>query len=171
MDGNSFVDLARKAINVFLEEKEIILPPNPLPEEMNKTNGVFVTLKRGATLRGCIGTILPTQPNLGAEIIFNAISAATRDPRFSPVKSGEINKLEIIVDLLTEPEQVFSMEAYDPNKQGVIVQQDEKRGLVLPETDDVDTSEQQVNLARQRAGIGPEDLVDLFIFDVTRYIG
>ncbi len=136
---------------------------------MKGAAGVFVTLKRGAVVRGSIGTVLPTQPNLYAEIIFNAISAATRDPRFSPVQLSETSKLKIIVDLLTEPEQILDIADQDPHKYGLIVQQGDKRGLVLPDSGEISTAEEQLELARQRAGITDQAVVDLFRFAVTRF--
>ncbi len=167
-----FVQLAKTAIGTYVRTGERIPPPqedNVLPE-MKKRAGVFVSLhtKDGA-LRGCIGTFQPTQDNLAQEIIQNAISAATRDPRFPPVGTDELDDLEISVDVLTPPEPVNSMDELDAKKYGVIVKSGWRRGLLLPALDGVDTPSQQVDICRRKAGIGPDEPVELYRFQVERY--
>ena len=67
--------------------------------------GCFVSIKtHEGDLRGCIGTIDPVKDSLAEEIIANAISAATRDPRFPPVRADELPNLKYSVDVLSAPE-------------------------------------------------------------------
>ena len=99
---------------------------------MEQQAGVFVSLHKSGALRGCIGTIEPAQPNVAQEIIHNAISAATRDPRFPPVRPDELNDLEISTDVLGEPEMITSLDELDPKRYGVIVEKGYRRGLLLP---------------------------------------
>ena len=139
--------------------------------EMKKRAGTFVSIHKHGMLRGCIGTIEPTQPNVALEVIQNAISAATRDPRFPPITPDELDDLDIKVDVLSEPEPVKSLEELDPKRYGVIVKsaRDWRRGLLLPDLEGVDTVEYQVDIARRKAGIRPDEPIELYCFEVVRY--
>ncbi|MFN2291370.1 MAG: AmmeMemoRadiSam system protein A [Anaerolineae bacterium] len=167
------VALARRTIEAYVREGEQCDPPDPLPPEMQRRAGAFVTLHRHGELRGCIGTIQPTQANLAEEVIANAIAAASRDPRFPPVKRHELADLDVKVDVLTEPEPVDSVEDLDPKRYGLIVQSEEnpwKRGLLLPDLEGIDTAEKQLFWTRyHKAGItDPDEPVQLFRFEVRR---
>ena len=120
-------------------------------------------------LRGCIGTFAPTQPSLAAEIIRNAVMAAMEDPRFEPVREEELKTLQISVDVLSEPEKVASETQLDPKEYGEIVQQGPRRGLLLPDLEGVDTVEEQLRIAKRKAGIAETAAVELFRFRVCRY--
>jgi len=152
-----YIKLARDTINAYI--KEGMMPPLPdhLPEELYSTRaGAFVSLHEDGQLRGCIGTTEPTQKNLGREIQMNAVSACSRDPRFYPVRPDELDKLEISVDVLKKPEPC-TLEDLDPQRYGVIVSKNGKRGLLLPHLDGVDTVEQQVSIAKQKAGLKADE--------------
>ena len=126
------------------------------------------SLHRGGDLRGCIGTIAPTQPTLAAEIVHNAIQAATADPRFDPLRPHELDDLEISVDVLQPPEPA-DFDDLDPKTWGVIVSADWRRGLLLPDLEGVDTAAEQVGIAMRKAGIAPGETVRLERFRVDRY--
>ncbi len=132
--------------------------------------GCFVSLKGpDGELRGCIGTISPSQENLGREIMANAVAAATRDPRFEPVTLGELEELDISVDILSTPEKINGPEELDPAVYGVIVEKGESRGLLLPALEGVDNAQQQVSIAAAKAGILDLRNVSLQRFTVQRY--
>ena len=168
-DEHPLVKLARRTIRTYVTRGEVIGPPTKLSPEMKKRAGVFVSLHRRGELRGCIGTIDPVQDNVAEEIIRNAISASTEDPRFSPLQPRELEDLEISVDVLTVPEPIESEDQLDPRRYGVIVRKGAKRGLLLPDLQGVDTAAQQVEIARRKAWIGTEEPVKLFRFEVIRY--
>ena len=128
-----------------------------------------MSIHRQGRLRGCIGTIAPTRSSLAEEIIHNAISAASRDPRFDPIRADELKWLEINVDVLGEPEAVASEADLDVKRYGVIVTKGHRRGLLLPDLEGVDTVRQQVEIARRKAGIGPKEKVSLERFEVVRH--
>jgi AmmeMemoRadiSam system protein A len=130
---------------------------------------VFVSLHCPAGLRGCIGTIEPVCDSVAEEIIANAISAATRDPRFSPVGADELDGLEVSVDVLTAPEAVRSLDDLDPKTYGVIVQCGGRRGLLLPDLEGVDDAQTQVAIALRKAWIRPRERYQLYRFRVLRY--
>ncbi|MGD9552012.1 MAG: AmmeMemoRadiSam system protein A, partial [Candidatus Caldatribacteriota bacterium] len=164
------VQLARQSIIYYLKNKKrLSLPDNLPPELTEKRAGVFVSLKKNGKLRGCIGTFLPTQDNIALEIIENAISAAVHDPRFSPVTLDEVEKLTISVDILSAPEEVKDISELDPKKYGIIVSHGYKKGLLLPDLEGVDTVEQQIDIARQKAGIYVNEDFKIERFEVKRY--
>jgi len=164
-----FVRLAEETIRRYIQEGQVISPPEEVMPGMQERAGVFVSLHKRGQLRGCIGTIEPMEENVAQEIIRNAIAAATRDPRFPPVRREELDDLDISVDVLTTPEPVEGMEDLDPKRYGIIVERGWKRGLLLPDLEGVDTVECQVEICRRKAGIGPDEPVQLYRFEVIRY--
>jgi AmmeMemoRadiSam system protein A len=168
-EQHPLVCLARDAIDAYVRQGRVLAPPTNPCEEMRQRHGVFVSLHRGSELRGCIGTIEPVRENVALEVISNAISAATQDPRFPPMAPHELNGLDVSVDVLTEPESVPSINALDPRKYGVIVESGDQRGLLLPDLPGIDTAEQQLTIALQKAWIRPNSPYRIFRFQVLRY--
>ena len=167
---DAWVRLARQSVESYVLRREIMDVPEGLPEELARRRaGAFVSIHKQGRLRGCIGTIAPTRANLAEEIIRNAVSAAADDPRFDPIRPDELKWLEISVDVLGEPEDIRSEDELDVKRYGVIVTRGRRRGLLLPDLDGVDTVERQVAIARQKAGIGPEEKVSLQRFTVVRH--
>jgi AmmeMemoRadiSam system protein A len=172
-ESHRLVKLARQAIESFVREGRRLDLPADLTPEMERPAGAFVTLHRHGQLRGCIGTIQPTRQTVAQEVIDNAIAAASRDPRFSPLRRGELEGLEVKVDVLGEPEPVEGVDQLDPRRYGLIVQSLEnplKRGLLLPDLEGIDTAEKQLFWTRRhKAGItDPHEPVQLYRFEVTR---
>ena len=164
------VRLARQTIEAYAGDRRRPALPADLPAELLSTRaGAFVSIHKQGQLRGCIGTIAPVQANLAREILENAISACSADPRFSPVAPEELPWLEISVDVLGEPEEIDSPEELDVKRYGVIVSAGRKRGLLLPDLEGVDTVEEQIAIARRKAGIGPAEPVRLQRFEVVRH--
>lgn len=164
------VALARKALEMYVTDGTVIKIPDVLPEEMDKRRaGVFVSIKKSGQLRGCIGTIAPVRRNIAEEIIHNAISAGTQDPRFNPVDQSELDSLVYSVDVLGEAEAIGSLEELDVIRYGVIVRSGRRTGLLLPNLEGVDTPEMQVSIALQKAGIQPSEKYSMERFEVIRY--
>ena len=163
------VKLAKDTIEKFTLNGKTMEIPHPLPVDMEEKAGTFVSIKIKGDLRGCIGTFQPTTDNVAAEVIQNAISAATRDPRFSPVSSDELDELEYSVDVLSAPEKVQSKKELDQKKYGVIVVSGTRKGLLLPDLDGVDTVDDQVSIASAKAGIYMGDDIELYRFEVRRH--
>ena len=131
--------------------------------------GAFVSLHLNGKLRGCIGTIVPTTKNVAEELIQNAISAATADHRFFPVRKDEVPFLEYSVDVLSEPVPIADASVLDVKKYGVIVRQGRKQGLLLPDLEGVDTVEDQIAIAAQKGGIDLAEEIELYRFEVIRH--
>ncbi|MEN3202417.1 MAG: AmmeMemoRadiSam system protein A [Atribacterota bacterium] len=164
------VRLARKAIEYYLKKGRYLpVPPDLHPRLYREQRGVFVSLKKGKALRGCIGTYLPQRENIAEEIIHNAVSAATQDPRFPPVTFEELEGLTVSVDILSPPERVENLEDLDPKKYGVIVESGWKKGLLLPDIEGVNTVEEQIRIAAMKAGITPGEPATIYRFTVERY--
>ena len=167
---DSCVRLARETIEKYVLERERNIVPDWVPTEMTERRaGVFVSIHKEGRLRGCIGTILPVYGSVAEEIIHNAVSASTRDPRFDPIRPDELDKLEINVDVLTKPEKIESKDELDVKRYGVIVTAGGKRGLLLPDLDGVDTVDEQVDIAMRKGGISPREKITLERFEVIRH--
>jgi AmmeMemoRadiSam system protein A len=164
------VRLARENIESFIRSGKAMQTPANLSSELTgKRAGVFVSLKIKGNLRGCIGTIMPVTGSVAEEILRNSVSAATEDPRFPPVREDELGSLTYSVDVLGAPEAIASTGELDVIRYGVIVTHGYKRGLLLPNLDGVDTAEQQVSIALQKAGINKDEPYSLERFEVVRY--
>jgi AmmeMemoRadiSam system protein A len=171
---NSYCQLAKKAVESYIKESRIIEPPHDLPKEFfERRSGIFVTLKENNQLRGCIGTFLPTRENIAKEIILCAISAATEDYRFGPVQKEELPYLSYTIYILSEPKPVRDIKDLDPKKFGIIVKtQDEpfKAGILLPDLEGVNTTEQQIEICCQKGGINSaSEKIEIYCFTTQKY--
>lgn len=169
---DAWVRLARLSLETYVRTgSRLERLPDGLPDELTRrAAGAFVSLHIGGRLRGCIGTIAPTRANVAQEIVQNAVSAGTQDPRFPPVHPEELDELEYSVDVLGEPEPVNSLDQLNPKRYGVIVSCGTRRGLLLPALDGVDTVAQQVDIARQKGGIRAEEPYQIERFEVVRHL-
>jgi AmmeMemoRadiSam system protein A len=180
------VKLAKEAVENYIKDKKIISIPKDFPEEFSKKkSGVFVTIMKNGNLRGCIGTYLPTRENIAKEVIFNAISAATEDWRFGPIKIEELLYLSYTVYILSELKLVKNIKELNPKKYGVIIKTVPisesgdvildghfvpKTGLLLPDLEGVDSVEKQILITCQKAGIDPErEKFLIYKFTVEKY--
>ena len=165
-----FVRLARETVESYVTERKLPEVPDWVTAEMKQNRaGVFVSIHKEGKLRGCIGTFLPTRENIALEIISNAVSASTRDPRFDPIRPEELKWLEINVDVLSAPEKISGRDELDVRKYGVIVSCGSRRGLLLPDLDGVDTVDEQVEIARRKGGIRENEPYTLERFEVVRH--
>ena len=162
------VRLAKEAVESYVREGKTSRPKE-LTLEMKERAGVFVSLHKHGQLRGCIGTFEPTKDNVAEEIIANAISSSTMDPRFPPVTASELDDLEYRVDILTEPEPVTGISQLDPKEYGVIAESGWGKGLLLPDLEGVDSVEEQIAICRLKAGISASEPVKLYRFQVRRF--
>ena len=167
---DEYVKLARKTIDTYVKTGKIPALPEDLSEDLRQRRaGAFVSIKEDGRLRGCIGTIQAVQTCLAEEIIYNAVSACSQDPRFSPIQPKELERLVISVDVLGDAERIDSPEQLDVKRYGVIVTNGTRRGLLLPDLEGVDHVRQQIAIAKQKAGIGDEEDVELERFEVVRH--
>ncbi|MHB8840463.1 MAG: AmmeMemoRadiSam system protein A [Candidatus Aquicultor sp.] len=170
LEASEPVQLAMYSLQQYFKQGHPVDPPADTPAELlNRRAGAFVCLKLDGELRGCVGTIEPAQGSLAEEIMTNAVQAATADPRFFPVLANEVARLQFSVDILEEPEPVHAESQLDPKVYGIIVKQGYRTGLLLPDIEGVDSADQQIGIAKQKAGIAPDESVELYRFKVTRY--
>ena len=163
------VRLARDAVEVFVRERRVLEPAPLSLADLPRRAACFVSLKTAdALLRGCIGSVDPVEPDLPREVVRNAIDAATIDPRFLPVTPEELSGLVYSVDVLVPPQLIEGLHDLDPRRYGVIVRSGRRRGLLLPDIEGVDTAEQQVDIARSKALIAPDELLEMWRFEVQR---
>ena len=170
-EEDPYVRLARLSLETYIRTGRRARLPENLPEDMLQSRaGVFVSIYKHGQLRGCIGTIEPVTSCVAEEIMRNAISSGTEDPRFDSVRESELEDLVYSVDVLTKPEPVQSISELDPKRYGVIVSKGFRRGLLLPNLDGVTDVETQIRIAKQKAGIRINDEdVKLERFEVVRH--
>ena len=166
---DSYVALARKTVESYITNRTVPSIDGVPQEKLANIAVVFCSIHKDGRLRGCIGTIGPTKENIAQEIVANVISAAIRDPRFDPIQKHELAKLSYSVDVLSKPEKIDSRDQLDVKRYGVIVTHNEKRGLLLPNLDGVDTVSEQIAIAKQKAGIWDDEPVELQRFEVVRH--
>lgn len=178
--------LAKTAVEDYITENVVIIPPEDLPKEfLDRKAGTFVTIEKSSQLRGCIGTYLPLRQNIAEEVIYNAIAAATEDYRFGPIQKEELPHLSYTVYILNEPELIKDLKELDPKKYGIIIKTvplspsgdvvfnghfTAKTGLLLPDLEGVDTIEKQIGITCQKAGIDPQkEQILIYKFTVEKY--
>lgn len=141
--GRTLLDLARLAI-----AQELGLEPDALSSSemearlddpvFDLQRGTFVTLHIQDQLRGCIGSLLESEP-LRASVRNNAVNAAFRDPRFPPLGRNEFQEITIEVSILTDPQPLEYSSPQDlvsklrPNVDGVILSKGPARSTFLPQ--------------------------------------
>lgn len=166
---DAYVQLARQTVETYVTSKKMPLNTSLPTEMLFARAGAFVSIKKRGILRGCIGTINAAQNCLAAEIMQNAVAACSRDPRFEPVRAYELSELVYSVDILMPTEPVSSIAELNAKKYGVIVENGNRRGLLLPDIEGVDTPQQQIAIAKQKAGIGENEDIKLSRFEVVRH--
>jgi AmmeMemoRadiSam system protein A len=162
--------LGRRAIEHYLRHRELIEPPRAVPAELILPSAVFVTLRKRGELRGCVGSLYPTEASAAHEFIRYAVASAVRDPRFDPVRLEEVAELSVTLQLLDPPELVSTVTDLDPARYGLIVRSGDRQGLLLPGIDQIATAEEQLAAACAKAGIGAFAPVEMLRFR-TRTFG
>lgn len=157
--------LARRVLQEYLNQGQ--WKPQ---QRLGQRAGCFVSLHTSVgELRGCIGTLEATKDDLAAEIAENAVSAATRDSRFPPVTSSELDDLSIEVSVLHPLESIDNPNHLDPKRYGVVVERGWKRGVLLPDLKGIDSIAQQIAIAKRKAGIDQDESVQLWRFIVEKH--
>ena len=162
------VQLAKDTVEMYVRERKVPKPTEVTPE-MKEQAGVFVSIKKHGELRGCIGTFEPTKPDVARELINNAVSSATSDPRFPAVTDDELANLTYTVDLLSKPEPIDSADQLDPQRYGLVVESGRRRGLLLPDLPGVTTVDKQIEICRMKAGIMPDEPIEMYRFEARRF--
>lgn len=167
---DNYVKLARTSLEYYIKNHKVLKTPNDLDRKLlDNQAGVFVSLKKDGMLRGCIGTIVSTTDSIADEIINNAISAGTKDPRFEAITEDELPEIVYSVDVLGEAEAINSIDELDAKKYGVIVTKGNRRGLLLPNLEGVNTPKEQIEIALSKAGIKESENFSIQRFEVVRH--
>ena len=134
-EKKDLLKLSRLILETFIKTQKIPSEKDAqitVTDSMKQIAGGFVTLHIGKELRGCIGEIVPTRSVL--EVIKSrTISAATQDPRFSPVDPGELNKIKIEISILTPPQKINSYEEFQVGQHGIILEKNGRSAVFLPQ--------------------------------------
>jgi AmmeMemoRadiSam system protein A len=152
----ALLDLARRAVTSQVTSDS---PPAAPSIELPAASGVFVTLKTHGDLRGCLGT-LQCRAGLAHEVARCAADAASRDPRFPPVTTGELPAVSVEVSVLgpLEPIDPHDPQAITIGRHGLVAERGSRRGLLLPQVASERgwTREQFLRQTCVKAGL-PED--------------
>lgn len=162
--------VAREAVAAALERRAARTLPQP-QGVLAQRAPVFVTLRRRSdgSLRGCIGSLEAMCEHLVAETANRARAAALEDKRFPPVRAEELADLRFEVSVLSAFMEVQTMEELEPRSYGVVVSDGvDRRGVLLPGIEGVDTAAEQVEIARRKAGIAAGALLRLQRFRVHK---
>jgi len=166
-DGTFAVQTARNIIEEWVRSRNIIKPR--FPDKFNEMGGVFVTISKypGHDLRGCIGFPEPVY-TLAKALSEAAISSASYDPRFLPMKSKELDDVVVEVSLLTPPKLLDAETPSEYPKQieigrdGLIAELGVSRGLLLPQVP-VEwgwDAEEFLEYLCNKAGLSPSSWLD-----------
>jgi len=168
---NPYCKLAKSATEYFIKTgKHLPAPKDVSNNLLDNKAGIFVSIHKGKELKGCVGTFLPTKPNIAQEIISSSISAC-QDSRFKPIQPSEFDSFSYEVYILDEPKPIKSFEELDPKKYGVLVRSKYKSGLLLPDLEGVDNIETQLGIACQKAGIDPnKEQFWVYKFSAKKYV-
>jgi hypothetical protein len=130
----ALVEIARSAVHQAIAGTPLAVPRREDLEGLPTASGAFVTLKRDGQLRGCIGTLQCRAP-LPEEIARVAVSAAREDPRFDAVRPAELDDLDVEVSVLGPLEAINPRDpaAIEIGRHGLVVEQGDRRGLLLPQ--------------------------------------
>jgi AmmeMemoRadiSam system protein A len=169
MSTHPYISLAQESIYHYLNRHEKMSCPEPLSKDLTSRSGAFVSIKKFHQLRGCIGTLEPCEPNLAMEIIENALKAALHDPRFSPITSGELQDLTYSIDVIQPLEKVSSTAELDPNRYGLVVRSNGKQGVLLPDLEGVDSTEEQIQICRAKGKIADDAPIEMYRFQAKRF--
>lgn len=165
--GPELLVVARSAIEYFLQtgKRPATRRPDAPPAP------VFVTLRNpDGSLRGCIGSVAAVERDVVAETARSAILAASRDPRFEPVRAEELPGLSIDVSVLLPAEPINDETELDPRRYGVVVRDaGGHQGLLLPDIPGVDTPAMQLTIAKNKAGIAVGAAVMVERFEVVKF--
>ncbi|MBF0328339.1 MAG: AmmeMemoRadiSam system protein B [Nitrospirae bacterium] len=155
-EKTQLLEIAKKTVSNYVSTGKTpelnITNPNML------ANGAtFVTIKKHGELRGCIGNTQPIMP-LYKSVITNAISAAVRDPRFTPMTKNELKDIEVEVTILSPIEPLNDIKNIVVGKHGLVIVKGDRSGLLLPQVAEelkwnVNTFLEQLS---QKAGLPPD---------------
>ncbi len=137
-EGYYLLSLAEKAVHDYVKEKKLFQPEKIKYDIAKKLGASFVTLEKEGNLRGCIGSIIPYR-ELYKDVIENAVAAAAKDPRFTPVKPEELDSIDIKLSVLSFPKEIFYTDYMDllnkiePYKDGLIIRYANHQATFLPD--------------------------------------
>jgi len=130
-DRRALIHIARTAIASALEGKKLV-PIKQGSDALQQRSGVFVTLKIGSELRGCIGYVEPLFP-LAQATQDVAVKAAMEDPRFDSLSREEFEKIQIEISVLSPITELKDIDTIEIGNHGLVIELGNRRGLLLPQ--------------------------------------
>jgi AmmeMemoRadiSam system protein A len=155
-DGKELIKLAKEAIQSYFKQESLSIS-EAVKKRFSEKKGVFVTLKKGRQLRGCIGYIEPMFPLY--EAVANAAKhAAFGDPRFPSLTEGELKDISFEISVLSSPKQITGdiPKQIKIGKHGLIIEKGNYSGLLLPQVFtefSVNDAESALEMTCEKAGL------------------
>ena len=130
-EKGKLLDIARLAIASYIVDKRIPVVKSE-EEALNKECGLFVTLHKDGSLRGCIGVFTSADP-LYKSVAVMAVSAAFEDPRFAPVTEEEVKDIDIEISVLTPLKKIEDPNNIEIGRDGLYIVKGAHKGVLLPQ--------------------------------------
>ena len=169
-----YAKIAYDAVLLYMKTgKKIFKNESEIPSALKLKLPCFVSIYSNGTLRGNYGSVKAEHNCLYNEIIENAVAAVEQTNKTEPLKESELDNITLAVDVLSNPKPLENKSLLKPEKHGIIVE-DEKgnNSFVLPNADGIESAEQQMNIAKEKAGIKQEvsdEEIKILNFTITRY--
>jgi AMMECR1 domain-containing protein len=169
-----YAKIAYDAILLYMKTgKTILKDESEIPPALKLKLPCYVSIFLDGKLRGSKGSIKPTQDYLYNEIIHNAVKAVEESKNAEALKEEELNNITLTVDVLSQPRPVENKSMLKPRKHGIAIKDEAgNESVVFPNTDGIESIEQQMETAKEKAGIKketPEDQLNILNFTITRY--
>ncbi len=171
-EKKELLKIARQTIEQYIRNNKVPqIDPAGFSANLKMEAGAFVTLKEKGELRGCIGRFTSEEP-LYKVVQEMAMASATEDTRFSPVTSGEIDKLEIEISVLSPMKKISSIDEIELGKHGIYIKKGYFGGTFLPQVaTETGWSKEEFlgHCSRDKAGIGWDGWksADIYIYEAS----
>jgi len=131
-EKNDLLKIAREAIEARANRNLKLLNPMAESNGLKKDAGAFVSLHKKGRLRGCIGVFASKDP-LWKTVQDNAIAAAFKDPRFTPVEPEELADIDIEISVLSPLREITDVNEIEVGRHGIFIIKGGHRGVLLPQ--------------------------------------
>lgn len=155
------LQIVKQSLSLAIEDKHYTPAREQYPNSLFDKGASFVTLEHKGKLRGCMGSLLPTQA-IALDIASNSYAAANKDERFSPLSKEELAQVTFKVSLLSGYERIrFKSEEdlltkIETGKDGLVIRDGDRQGVLLPSVwDEVPSPKEFLNTLKIKAGLSP----------------
>ena len=176
-DKKYLLKIARRAIQKYFQDEGVFqVEKDELPQFLKEKKGTFVTLWKNNELRGCIGNLESEKP-IYQSVIDNCLASALLDPRFTALKSDELNDIKIEISILSELKKLPNFTDYNSflkylnkYKPGLLIKKGTYQATFLPQVwEDLNSAELFISHLCEKAGLEKDEWkkMDLEIYQYS----